>query len=70
MYYEKGGAGLELGASDLKEGLYAALEKLGTKSKVLAIPPDYTRLPSRSGELTEFAWQYYGDALTDRKSVV
>lgn len=65
MYYEKGGAGLELGASDLKEGLYAALEKLGTKSKVLAIPPDYTRLPSRSGELTEFAWQYYGDALTD-----
>ena len=65
MYYEKGGAGLELGASDLKEGLYAALEKLGTKTKVLAIPPDYTRLPSRSGELTEFAWQYYGDALTD-----
>ncbi len=65
MYYEKGGAGLELGASDLKEGLYAALAKLGTKSKVLAIPPDYTRLPSRSGELTEFAWQYYGDALTD-----
>jgi len=65
MYYEKGGAGLELGASDLKEGLYAALAKLGSKSKVLAIPPDYTRLPSRSGELTEFAWQYYGDALTD-----
>lgn len=65
MYYEKGGAGLELGASDLKEGLYAALEKLGTKQKVLAIPPDYTRLPSRSGELTEMAWHYYGDALTD-----
>jgi nickel-dependent lactate racemase len=65
MYYEKGGAGLELGASDLKEGLYTALAKLGTKSKVLAIPPDYTRLPSRSGELTEFAWHYYGDALTD-----
>lgn len=65
MYYEKGGAGLELGASDLKEGLYAALEKLGKKHKVLAIPPDYTRLPSRAGELTEYTWQYYGDALTD-----
>lgn len=65
MYYEKGGAGLELGASDLKESLYAALDKLGKKQKVLAIPPDYTRLPSRAGELTEYAWQYYGEALTD-----
>jgi len=65
MYYEKGSAGLELGASDLKEGLYAALDKLGKKHKVLAIPPDYTRLPSRAGELTEYAWQYYGEALTD-----
>ncbi len=65
MYYEKGGAGLELGASDLKEGLFAALNQLGKKHKVLAIPPDYTRLPSRAGELTEFTWQYYGDALTD-----
>ena len=65
MYYETGGAGLELSASDLKEGLYTALEKLGIKQKVLAIPPDYTRLPSRAGELTEFAWQYYGDSLTD-----
>jgi len=65
MYYEKGGAGLELGASDLKEGLFAALNQLGKKHKVLAIPPDYTRLPSRAGELTEFTWQYYGDTLTD-----
>lgn len=64
IYFEKGGAGLELSASDLREGLYTALDKLGKKVNVLAIPPDYTRLPSRSGELTEFAWQYYGDSLT------
>jgi len=32
---------------------------------VLAIPPDYTRLPSRAGELTEISWEYYGDRLTD-----
>ena len=32
---------------------------------MLAIPPDYTRLPSRAGELTEFAWMYYEDKLTD-----
>lgn len=33
--------------------------------KVLAIPPDYSRLPSLSGELTEMTWQYYGNHLTD-----
>ncbi len=65
LYYEIGSTELELNAEDLKKGLYEALNKLGTKKKVLAIPPDYTRLPSRSGELTEFTWQYYGDALTD-----
>ena len=33
--------------------------------KVLVIPPDYTRLSSKAGELTNFAWQYYGEKLTD-----
>ncbi len=41
------------------------LKKLGVKQKVLAIPPDYTRLPSRSGELTEMTWEYFGEKLTD-----
>jgi nickel-dependent lactate racemase len=65
IYYEKGNSTAELTTTDLKEGLYEALEKLGQKQKVLAIPPDYTRLPSRAGELTEYAWMYYGNALTD-----
>lgn len=65
ILYEKGAPTLELSADDLKKGFYAALDKLGQRRKVLAIPPDYTRLPSRAGELTEFAWQYYGDNLTD-----
>ena len=65
LYYAKGSIDLELSADDLKKGLYEALDKMGEKQKVLAIPPDYTRLPSRAGELTEYTWQYYGDALTD-----
>ncbi|WP_299583953.1 lactate racemase domain-containing protein [uncultured Sunxiuqinia sp.] len=65
LYYEIGSTEHELTAEDLKKGLYTALDKLSGINKVLAIPPDYTRLPSRSGELTEFAWQYYGDKLTD-----
>ncbi len=65
IYFESGSANQHLTSSDLKDGLYEALNKLGQRKKVLAIPPDYTRLPSRAGELTEMAWHYYGDTLTD-----
>ena len=65
IYYEKGSKETSLSANDLKKGIFEALNKIGTKQKVLAIPPDYTRLPSRAGELTEFIWQYFGDKLTD-----
>ncbi len=65
MFYEIGSVGHELSAGDLKKGLFAALDKMGRRNKVLAIPPDYTRFPSRAGELTEFTWQYFGPRLTD-----
>lgn len=65
LYFESGSINHEFSSEDLKKGLFEALGKIGKKHKVLAIPPDYTRLPSRAGELTEYAWQYYGDALTD-----
>ena len=65
MYYEIGSVGHELSAEDLKNGLFEAFDKLVQRNKVLAIPPDYTRLPSRAGELTEFTWQYFGERLTD-----
>ena len=65
IYFEKGSTETALSADDLKNGLFAAFDKMGAKQKVLAIPPDYTRLPSRAGELTEFAWEYFGERLTD-----
>jgi nickel-dependent lactate racemase len=65
IYYEKGSITTSLTADDLKKGLFEALEKTGPKKKVLAVPPDYTRFPSRAGELTEFVWQYFGETLTD-----
>ena len=65
LYYAKGSPTENLSAEDLKAGLYEALDKLGAKHKVLAIPPDITRFYSRAGELTEFAWQYYGKTMTD-----
>jgi nickel-dependent lactate racemase len=65
LYFSRGSEHDNLTAEDLRQGLYAALEKLGKRQKVLALPPDITRLHSRAGELTRFAWQYYGAAMTD-----
>lgn len=65
IYFEKGSTETSLSAKDMKEGLFAALNQLGGKNKVLVIPPDFTRFPSKAGELTEFSWEYYGNKLTD-----
>ena len=51
------------GSEELRAGLFRALDALGPRHKVLIIPPDFTRSHSRAGELTRFAWQYYGDHL-------
>lgn len=45
--------------SEIREGLFTALEQLGPRHKVLALPPDFTRFHSRAGELTQMAFQYY-----------
>ena len=65
LFYARGGVRESLSGEDLKQGLFAALDRLGPRRKVLAVPPDFTRFHSRGGELTRYAWQYYGDRLTD-----
>jgi nickel-dependent lactate racemase len=47
----------------LNDLLLEGLAKLGPRNKVLAVPPDQTRAHSRAGELTRYAWQYYGDRI-------
>ncbi len=64
-YFQKGGINETLTSADIKDYLRIALDKLGKKEKVLAIPPDITRFYSRAGELTETAWEYYGETMTD-----
>jgi len=65
IYYETGSTETDLSADDLKNGMFSALKAIGERQKVLVVPPDYTRLPSRSGELTEYCWEFLGDRLTD-----
>jgi nickel-dependent lactate racemase len=65
LYYSRGSATDALDRNALRDGLNAALDKLGTRKKVLAIPPDFTRFHSHAGMITELAWERYGSALTD-----
>ena len=50
-----------IGSVELRRRLHAALDQLGPRERVLIVPPDITRFHSRAGELTRYAWEYYGD---------
>ena len=65
VLYQRGSENEEISSADLKSALFEALQKLGPRHKVLAIPPDYTRFHSRAGELTSYAYQFYKDKMTD-----
>src|SRR6202050_745475 len=47
----------------LQDLLVESLAKLGKRERVLVVPPDQSRLHSRAGDLTRYAWEYYGDHL-------
>ena len=64
-YFSVGSPTTVLSDDDLRAGLRQALDALGEREKVLAVPPDFTRLNSRAGELTCMVHDYYGEALTD-----
>jgi nickel-dependent lactate racemase len=63
IYCQEGGPEAELSAGFLRDALSEALGRLGNRRKVLAVPPDGSRFDSRAGELTRYAYQYYGDRM-------
>jgi len=65
LYFERGAINDQLSTDDLRRGLFAALERLGPRKKVLVVPPDFTRFHSQAGLLTRLAHDFYGAALTD-----
>ena len=65
LYYERGSVTDQLSAEDLRAGLFEALQRLGPRQRVLAVPPDFTRFHSQAGRLTSLVHEFYGDKLTD-----
>ena len=63
LYCRQGGPNAELSPEHLRQSLYQALDQLGDRRRVLAVPPDFSRFPSQAGPLTQFAYGYYGDRL-------
>lgn len=51
--------------AEMRAAVHTALGKLGDRKKVLAIPPDFTRIHSHAGMVTEFVWEKYNLALSD-----
>ncbi len=65
LYFEQVNTEGGLSEKEIKRGLFFALDKLGKRKKVLAVPPDFTRIHSFAGLITRFVQDYYGNALTD-----
>jgi len=63
LYCATGSVETELSLEQMKTLLAESLAKLGARKNVLAVPPDQTRFHSHAGDLTRFAWEYYGDHL-------
>jgi nickel-dependent lactate racemase len=65
LYFGKGSPDTAISGEELRTIIFNTLDRLGKKSKVLVIPPDFTRFHSRAGELTQYIYEYYGERLTD-----
>jgi len=65
LHFAAGSAETNLTDSQLGEALFGVLKSLEPRQRVIAVPPDFTRFPSRAGKLTCLAHQYYGERLVD-----
>jgi len=65
LYYARGSKSDSISDMEIRDILSGVFAKLGEKKRVVALPPDFTRLNSYAGPVTEMIYDYYGDALTD-----
>jgi nickel-dependent lactate racemase len=63
LYCSTGTVESNVSLPQLHDLLAESLAKLGKRERVLVVPPDQSRVHSRAGELTRFAWEYFGDRL-------
>jgi nickel-dependent lactate racemase len=65
LLFAKGSDKESLQTEDVKEALFSVFDKLGSRKKILAIPPDISRFHSKAGEITKIVFDYYRNKLSD-----
>ncbi len=63
LYFAAGSPASDFTREELKSAVFKTLDALGPRRRVLALPPDITRVHSRAGEITRLVYDYYGDRL-------
>lgn len=63
ILFARGSALDSLSDGELRNGLFEALDKLGPRKRVLALPPDGSRAYSRAGIILKAVFDYYGEQL-------
>ena len=65
LYFARGSKTDIITADEVRAALKEVFDGMGPKKRVMALPPDYTRLNSYAGPITEMVNDYFGDRLTD-----
>lgn len=65
LYFARGSKTDVITPDQIKAALAEVFDAMGPRKRVLAIPPDYTRLNSYAGPITSMVNEYFGDRLTD-----
>ena len=60
LFFAEGSATTNLSTEQMREALTGVYNQLGPRERVMLVPPDYTRLNSRAGELTCMSHAYFG----------
>lgn len=65
LYFARGSKTDVITPQEVRQILKDVFDGMGPRRRVLALPPDYTRLNSYAGPITEMCYDYFGTALTD-----
>ena len=65
LHFAKGSPSTVLGDEELRQALVEVYQGIGGVDRVLIVPPDYTRLNSRAGQLTCMSCEHFGEAVVD-----
>ena len=61
VWYERGSETDVITADDIRAALKGVFDRMGPRRRVVALPPDFTRLNSFAGPITEMIFDYFGD---------